>query len=110
MVSCFKREGDIIKSNKKDKISYYVGWGIAYGTFVGGIFSVLLPEYLLVVFCLGIVFGAVLGVIFGKKNLVGRNLRFHIPNKQERAGQASKSQERRHPKRTGSCRIPSGRK
>ena len=70
MVSCFKREGDIIKKgNKKDKISYYVGWGIAYGTFAGGIFSVLLPEYLLVVLCLGIAFGAVVGVIFGKRKL-----------------------------------------
>ena len=29
--------------NKKDKVFYYVGWGIAYGTFAGGIFSVLLP-------------------------------------------------------------------
>ena len=35
--------------NKKDKVFYYVGWGIAYGTFAGGIFSVLLPEHLLVV-------------------------------------------------------------
>ena len=70
MVSCFKREGDIIKKgNKKDKISYYVGWGIAYGTFAGGIFSVLLPEYLLVVLCLGIAFGAVVGVILGKRKL-----------------------------------------
>ena len=70
MVSCFKREGDIIKKgNKKDKISYYVGWGIAYGTFAGGIFSVLLPEHLLVVLCLGIAFGAVAGVIFGKRKL-----------------------------------------
>ena len=70
MVSCFKREGGIIKKgNKKDKISYYVGWGIAYGTFAGGIFSVLLPEHLLVVLCLGIAFGAVAGVVFGKRKL-----------------------------------------
>lgn len=70
MVSCFKREGGIIKKGKKnDKISYYVGQGIAYGTFAGGISSVLLPEHLLAVLCLGIVFGAVAGAIFGKRKL-----------------------------------------
>ena len=50
-------------------ICSYVGWGIAYGTFAGGIFSVLLPEHLLVVLCLGIAFGAVAGVVFGKRKL-----------------------------------------
>ena len=29
------------RGNKKDKVSYYVGWGIAYGTFAGGMFSIL---------------------------------------------------------------------
>lgn len=67
MVSCFKREGDIIKKgNKKDKISYYVGWGIAYGTFAGGMFSILLLEHLLIVLFMGSAFGAVIGAIFGK--------------------------------------------
>ena len=67
MVLCFKREGDIIKKgNKKDKISYYVGWGIAYVTFAGGIFSVLFPEHLLVVLFMGSAFGAVIGAVLGK--------------------------------------------
>ncbi|GFI42982.1 hypothetical protein IMSAGC018_00646 [Lachnospiraceae bacterium] len=52
--------------NKKDKVFYYVGWGIAYGTFAGGIFSVLLPEHLLVVLFMGSAFGAVIGAILGK--------------------------------------------
>ena len=54
------------KSNNKDKVSYYVGWGIAYGTFVGGMFSILLLEHLLVVLFMGSAFGAVIGTIFGK--------------------------------------------
>ena len=51
------------RGNKKDKVSYYVGWGIAYGTFAGGI---LLLEHLLVVLFMGSAFGAVIGAIFGK--------------------------------------------
>ena len=54
------------KTNKRDRISYYVGWGLAYGTFAGGIFSVMLPDHLLVVLYLGIAFGAVIGAIYGK--------------------------------------------
>lgn len=54
------------KTNKKDKISYYVGWGLAYGTFAGGIFGVLYPEHLLVVFFLAIAFGAAIGAVCGK--------------------------------------------
>lgn len=54
------------KGNNKDKVSYYVGWGIAYGTFVGGMFSILLLEHLLVVLFIGSAFGAVIGAIFGK--------------------------------------------
>ena len=52
--------------NKKEKVFNYVGWGIAYGTFAGGIFSVLLPEHLLVVLFMGSAFGAVIGAILGK--------------------------------------------
>ena len=54
------------KTNKKDKISYYVGWGLAYGTFAGGIFSAFLPEHLLDVLYLGITFGAAIGAVYGK--------------------------------------------
>ena len=54
------------KTDKKDRISYYVGWGLAYGTFAGGIFSVLLTKHLLVLLYLGIAFGAVIGAIYGK--------------------------------------------
>ena len=54
------------KTNKKDKIPYYIGWGIAYGTFAGGMFSILLPEHLLAVLFMGSAFGAVIGAIFGK--------------------------------------------
>ena len=54
------------RGNKKDKVSYNVGWGIAYGTFAGGMFSILLLEHLLVVFFMGSAFGAVIGAIFGK--------------------------------------------
>lgn len=54
------------KDTKKDRISYYVGWGLAYGTFAGGIFTILLPERLLVVFYLGITFGAAIGAIYRK--------------------------------------------
>ena len=61
------------KTNKKDRISYYVGWGLAYGIFAGGMFSVLLDEHLLVVLCLGIAFGAAIGAIYG-------NLRLHLRN------------------------------
>lgn len=57
------------KANKKDKVSYYIGWGIAYGTFAGGMFSILLPEHLLVVFFMGSAFGAVIGAIFGKMKI-----------------------------------------
>lgn len=51
---------------KKEKVSYYVGWGIAYGTFAGGMFSIILLEHLLVILLVGSVFGAVIGAIFGK--------------------------------------------
>ena len=54
------------KTDKKGKISYYVGWGLAYGTFAGGIFSAFLPEYLLVVLCLGITSGTAIGAVYGK--------------------------------------------
>ena len=54
------------KTDKKDKAPYYIGWGIAYGTFAGGMFSILLPEYLLTVLFMGSAFGAVIGAIFGK--------------------------------------------
>lgn len=54
------------KTNKRDRISYYVGWGLAYGTFAGGIFSVMFPDHLLVVFYLGIAFGTAIGAIYGK--------------------------------------------
>lgn len=51
---------------KKDKMSYYVGWGLAYGIFAGGMFSIMFPEHLLVILLVGSAFGAVIGVIFGK--------------------------------------------
>ena len=54
------------KTDKRDRISYYAGWGLAYGTFAGGIFSVLLTKHLLVVLYLGIAFGSVIGAIYGK--------------------------------------------
>ena len=54
------------RGNKKDKVSYYVGWGIAYGTFAGGMFSILLLEHLLVVIFMGSAFGAVIGAILEK--------------------------------------------
>ena len=60
-------------TNKRDRISYYVGWGLAYGIFAGGMFSVLLAKHLLVVLCLGIAFGAAIGAIYG-------NLRLHPEN------------------------------
>ena len=53
-------------TDKRNRVSYYLGWGLAYGTFTGGIFSILLPEHLLVVLFLGITFGLVIGAIFGK--------------------------------------------
>lgn len=53
-------------ANKKDKVFYYIGWGIAYGTFAGGMFSILLHEHLLVVLFMCIALGAVIGAIFGK--------------------------------------------
>ena len=55
------------RGNKKDKVSYYVGWGIAYGTFAGGMFSILLLEHLLIVLFMGSSFGAVIGANFGTK-------------------------------------------
>lgn len=54
------------RGGKKDKVFYYVGWGIAYGTFAGGMFSVLLLEHLVVILLMGSVFGAVIGAVFGK--------------------------------------------
>lgn len=54
------------RGSKKDKVFYYVGWGIAYGTFAGGIFSVLFPDHLLVVLFTGSAFGATIGAIYGK--------------------------------------------
>ena len=61
------------KSNKKDRISYYVGWGLAYGAYAGGIFHILLPKHSLVMFYLEIVFGAVIGAIYGKWKIRERN-------------------------------------
>jgi hypothetical protein len=29
------------KRKQKDKVSYYIGWGIAYGIFAGGTLSIL---------------------------------------------------------------------
>ena len=54
------------KSNKKDKVSYYFGWGGAYGSFAGGMFSIIFPKHLLVVYLMGCALGAVIGAIFGK--------------------------------------------
>ena len=66
-IRVFRREGGIVKKgNKKDKLSYYIGWGIAYGSCAGGMLSIMLPKHLLVVLIMGIVFGAVIGTVFGK--------------------------------------------
>jgi len=51
---------------KKDKVSYYIGWGIAYGTFAGGMLSIMFLEHLLVILLVGSAFGAVIGAICGK--------------------------------------------
>ena len=62
----FRRESGIMKNgNKKGKVSYYIGWGIAYGTFAGGMFSIMRPEHLIAVLLMGSAFGAVIGAIFG---------------------------------------------
>lgn len=57
------------KGSKKDKIPYYIGWGIAYGIFAGGTLSILFFEHLLVALFMGSASGAVIGAIFGKMKI-----------------------------------------
>ena len=53
---------------KKDKVSYYTGWGTAYGAFAGGMMGVAFKEYTLS-FLVGASIGAAFGTIYGKKKL-----------------------------------------
>lgn len=55
-----------MKKYKKDKVSYYIGWGIAYGTFAGGILGSLTPDSLTLCFFMGIAIGAAIGGIYGR--------------------------------------------
>ena len=57
------------KEERKDKVSYYVGWGTAWGTALGTMFGMILQEYLATMFFLGIACGACIGGIYGKKKL-----------------------------------------
>lgn len=57
------------KAEKRDRLSYYVGWGLAYGTFAGGVWGVLFPGHLLAALYGGIALGAVMGALYGKWKL-----------------------------------------
>ena len=56
-------------SNKKNKVSYYVGWGVAWGSVVGAILGVTFHDYLATMFFMSIACGAGIGGAYGKKKL-----------------------------------------
>ena len=53
--------------DRKNKISYYVGLGFAYGTFVGAILYLVLDNY--IAFLPSIALCGLIGNIYGKRKL-----------------------------------------
>lgn len=66
-----KEKNEMNEMRRRDRISYYTGWGLAWGTFAGGMLGILLPEHLLVVLLMGIACGGVIGTLVGKR-ILGR--------------------------------------
>ena len=56
-------------SDKKNKSTYYVGWGVAWGAVVGAALGFILRDYLTIIFFLSIACGAGIGGAYGKKKL-----------------------------------------
>ena len=54
-----------MKHHKRNTVSYYTGWGIAYGTFGGAVLDIML-DMPGVPFFLGIAIGAAVGTVYGK--------------------------------------------
>ena len=55
--------------SKRNKVSYYVGWGVAWGTVAGAILGLGFCDYYAIMFFLGIACGAGIGGAYGKKKL-----------------------------------------
>ena len=56
-------------NNKKNKVSYYVGWGTAWGAVAGAALGCIFRDYLAIMFFISIACGAGIGGIYGKKKL-----------------------------------------
>lgn len=56
-------------NNKKNKVSYYVGWGVAWGAVVGAALGFTFRDYLTIMFFMSIACGAGIGGAYGKKKL-----------------------------------------
>ena len=56
------------KSDKTRKVSYYVGWGTAYGAFAGGMMSFVFKEYI-ACYLIGAAVGAAVGAVWGRNKL-----------------------------------------
>ena len=56
-------------NNKKNKASYYVGWGVAWGAVVGALLGSTIRDYIAVMFFMGVSCGAGVGGAYGKKKL-----------------------------------------
>lgn len=53
---------------KKNKVSYYTGWGVDYGVFTSRMMGVVFKEYALS-YLVGASIGTAFGTIYGKKKL-----------------------------------------
>ena len=56
-------------NNRKNKESYYIGWGVAWGTVVGALLGFTFRDYLEIIFFMSIACGAGIGGAYGKKKL-----------------------------------------
>lgn len=48
----------------KNKVTYYFGIGVGFGSLFGGLFSTIFGKYILVLFFGGIVLGGLIGFLY----------------------------------------------
>ena len=53
--------------DRKRKISYYMGMGMAYGSLFGGLIATIFREHILIVFYAGILLGGLIGLAYGMR-------------------------------------------
>lgn len=53
----------------KNKVTYYFGVGVGFGSLFGGLFSAIFGKYILVIFFGGIILGGLIGFLYGKSKI-----------------------------------------